>query len=132
MVDKGFAIECPHCGKWNEWGTPLERVALRSVEEFEGIIKKISSARRQKDRGHFAHPKLLRCKRPRWSCPASFEAFIFNSEEAALDSLERVPEKWAISRDFRLFKLDKKTRWEGRYYCIMYCSEPVPLPACRL
>lgn len=130
MADKGFAIRCPHCGKWNENSeTHPREIALCSVDDFEYIMNEFRIARAEGRSDDFKHEKLLRCTCPRWSCLASFEAFIFGEEDTALECLKRVPEAWAISRDFRLFKSDKRNRWdkegEEHYYCIMFCTEPV-------
>ena len=128
---QGFAIRCPNCGKWNEYPTTHpSKLAVTSEDEFDFIMNEFRVAKGQGEVGAFAHPKLVRCERPRWSCPASFEAFIFESERTALVCLDKVPEAWAISRDFRLFKSDKKNRWdkeeEKQYFCIMFCTEQVP------
>jgi len=130
MADKGFAIQCPHCRKWNVWDNihPEERF-VRTVDEFDFIMNEFRKAKQQGQINNFSHSKLFRCKRPRWSCPASFEGFIFKEEKVALESLEKVPEAWA-KRDFRLFKSDRENRWDERqderYYGIIFCTESVP------
>ena len=131
MAGKGFAIQCPHCRKWNVWeDTHPKKIALDSLEHFDFIMDEFRVAKVKGQTDKFSNDKLLRCRRPRWSCPAPFEAFIFKKEETALECLGRAPEAWAISRDFRLFKADKKNRWDKErkeyYYCIMFCTEPVP------
>jgi len=130
MADTGFAIRCPHCRKWNVWDTiHPEGVAVSTEDEFDFIIDEFRKGNLKGQINHFSHNKLFRCKRPRWSCPVSFEAFIFKDEKVALKCLEKVPEAWA-KRDFRLFKSDKKERWDKEkdelYYGIMFCTEPVP------
>lgn len=129
--DTGFAIRCPHCGSWyiNE-EDDLRVLALKDADELNVIMGEFKKEQTKGESYTFKHRKMFRCNQPRWSCPASYEVFIFKEEQTALNSLQEIREKWDISRDFRLFKSDKINRWdkhgENKYYCIMFGTEPVP------
>lgn len=129
MAEKGFAIRCPHCRKWNVWpDVHPEEVALESKEELKQILRKLELAGLSGKTESFFHDKLLRCKSPRWLCPASFEAFVCRSERDTFDCLE-VVEAWSFKRDYRLFKKDCERRWEnqeeGKYYGILFNTQPI-------
>lgn len=134
MADKGFAIRCPHCGSWyiND-EDDLRELSVNDTQELLGIMTDFEEAQKKRQSYAFKHKKMFRCTQPRWSCPASFEGFIFREEQTALDSLDSLKEiraKWDISRDFRLYKKDRINRWdkqgENNYYCIMFGTEAVP------
>ncbi|MHC4604110.1 MAG: hypothetical protein ACYS6W_12355, partial [Planctomycetota bacterium] len=130
MADKGFAIRCPHCRKWNVWAdVHPEKVALDSKEEFKKILGGLKIEGLHGKEGSFSHRKLLRCESPLWLCPSPFEAFVCRSELDAFDFLED-SEAWSFKRDFRLFKADCKSRWEdkeeGQYYGILFNTQSVP------
>lgn len=130
MDDKGFAMPCPHCGEPNvQEHVHPDDVALDSKAEFRQIMNSLCKASLRGKQDAFSHPKLFRCKSPRRLCPASFEAFVCRSEQDAFAFLGDV-EAWSLKRDFRLYKSDCKKRWqkkeEGKYYGILFCSQPVP------
>jgi len=128
MDDTGFAIRCPHCGNWDVCEDRHPREFAVKIEEIGEIMDNFHKASLNDNTDTFLNreKRLFRCSRPRWACPASFEAFIFEDEQKALDSLVSIKEKWAISRDFRLYRADKRRRWDGEYYGIMFGTEPVP------
>jgi ligand-binding sensor protein len=125
MSDNGYAIRCPHCGQWdiNTKDHP-STVAITSLDEFNQLWATFSAGHTNDS----LQKKLLHCKRPRCYCPASYEGFIFVNEKDALDALKSVKNNWAISRDFRLYKVDRPNRWDKgeKYYCILFCTKPVP------
>ena len=118
MTRSGFAIRCPHCLEWNRWDLDPVAVALESEEELRGILEGLRKAPQG-----FSHPKLLRCGQPHWACPARFEAFVCKNEADALRFVE-IPEAWSVKRDFRLYRTDRRTRWDP--YCgILFSTQPV-------
>jgi len=126
MDDKGFAIRCPHCRKWNvQEDVCPESVALKSSEELQEILGEFELARARGEADSFSHPKLWRCSNSRLACPGSFEAFVCRSEREAFEFLKGA-KAWSFKRDFRLYRTDCETRWEGKYYGILFCTEPVP------
>lgn len=126
MSKSGFAVRCPNCGRWSVWSLHPTEVTVHSKHEFLQIM---TSFRKLGAEGFF-HPKLLRCSSPRWICPSSFEAFVFDDEKLALRCLDHVKKSWVVTRDFRLYRADHTSRWvePGRknYFGIMFCTQPVP------
>lgn len=123
VEEKGFAIRCPHCQKWNVWKKqPKEFVADEA--KFDEILKGLGRASEEGHPWDYSDDKLLRCTRPRWSCPTSFEAVIFKSREEAKKCLAKIPDAWPLKRDFRLYKADCKRRWLRKYYAILFCTPP--------
>lgn len=127
MAEKGFAIRCPYCGNWDVRENENPKDFAVKVRDIPCIMAgfREASERQCVDAFLSKNKKLFRCTQPTAQCPASFEALIFDNEQKALLSLETIGEKWQISRDFRLYKADKKRRWEGKYYVIMFGTEPV-------
>lgn len=127
MNDTGFAIRCPYCGNWDVHENEHPKDFAIKANEISEIMTKFHKASRDGSLDSFLNreKRLFRCIKPRWACPASFELFIFDNEQKALLSLQKIKEKWAISRDFRLYRADKIARWEGEYYGIMFGTEPV-------
>jgi len=126
--EKGFAIRCPRCESFNIWNDHPGDIALNSEEELLQIIKEFNAARKRGKGDSYQNRKLLRCKRPRWACPTSFEAFICSSEEE-INRFSEAVEAWFLKRDFRLAKADGKSWWddkaEGKYYGILFNTQPV-------
>lgn len=120
----GFAIRCPFCGNWSIWrGLDPRSLAVRSPDEAKQIL--LTQYQRGTEAGK--HPKLLRCTSPRWICPSSYEALIFEDESTALSALKDICKARTLSRDFRLFREDCETRWEDPpLYGILTCMQPVP------
>lgn len=130
MADTGFAIRCPHCGCWNvKEDIHPSMVAVSEEEDILGIMRDFQAAQRKGRSARFSHPKMFRCPQPRWACPVSYEAFIFHERAIARESLKKISRTWAISRDFRLYKINKQDHWdkpgEG-YHAIMFVTESVP------
>ena len=130
MAENGFAIRCPHCRKWSIWAdVHPEKVALNSQKELDYILYRLNNTSLKGGCDTFSDPKLLRCKSPSWSCPASFEAFVCRSEYDVFDLLGE-GDGWSFKRDFRLFKADCKSRWEnqeeGKYFGILFNTQPIP------
>jgi len=126
MGEKGFAIRCPHCGQWNvQKELSPKNVALDSKQELKQILKNLQIASLLGDPDGFSHPKLFRCKSPRWFCPDSFEGFVCRSKDDALSFFE-VAESSSLKRSFELYKEDCQNRWKGDYYGIIFCSQPIP------
>lgn len=125
---EGFAIRCPHCGNWDVHQKDPEKFIV-TADSIEQIMNDFDIAIQNKKVDDFLGPEMFRCTQPRWACPVSFEAFIFNDNKIAQESLKKIRKKWAISRDFRLYKADRKNRWdkpgEENYFCIMFGTEPV-------
>ncbi len=124
MKDTGYAIRCPHCAKWNIWPEKDPGNVAVEQEEFNEIIKGLDQASKEGKPWDYKHQKLIRCTRPSWSCPSSFEAIVFKSREDMKSCLQRVPEEWPFKRDFRLYKANCIDRWENRYWTIMFCAPP--------
>jgi signal transduction histidine kinase len=125
MSDVGFAIRCPYCREWNIWrDIRLDDVVLNSAREFREIVSGLETARQMGHANVYSHPKLFRCKSASWVCPTSFEAVVCNSEARALECIAAV-QTWSSKRDFRLPKADRINRWEGDYYGILFCTQPV-------
>ncbi len=131
-VQGGFAIRCPHCGNWDPHKEDPSTVSV-DPSHVETVMQKFQEAVEGGTTSTFPYKenKMFRCISPRWACPASYEAFIFDNEKKAQDALKNITGKWAISRDFRLYKASKKERWDNeserqRYFCIMFGTEPVP------
>ena len=126
MPDKGFAIRCPHCQKWNIWQDVVldEKVVIAAEDELVKILKDLTTASEQGNADSFSHPKLWRCTSPHSLCPASFEAFICRTDADAIKFSEGI-ESWSLKRNFRLYKTDCETRWEGKYYGILFNTQPV-------
>jgi hypothetical protein len=127
--NKGFAIQCPRCGKWNEHNTTVidENVIVKSKDEFWSILEKSPNRQNVDFNVNGGERKLFRCERPHWSCPGPYQALIFDNRKLAIDCLNllhRTTQVYAISRDFRLYKADKHNRW-NEYHCIMFFTEPV-------
>jgi len=126
MTEKGFAIRCPHCQAWSVWpDVHPDHVALESPQELRRVLHALHTARLKGERDIFSHPKLLRCSSPRSLCPASFEAFVCRTEKTVTAFLE-VVQAWSFKRDFRLYKADCATRWDGNYYGILFCTQSIP------
>jgi len=126
MPDKGFAIRCPHCQRWNIWKDVVldEKVIIATEDELVTILKELTTASERGEPDSFSHPKLWRCTNPRSLCPASFEAFICRTDADAIKFSEGI-ESWSLKRNFRLYKSDCETRWEGKYYGILFNTQPV-------
>jgi len=124
MDDEGFAIWCPHCAKWNQWPEiDPETMAVGRVE-FDDILKGLRQASDAGKPWDYTHKKLIRCTRPRWACPSSFEAIVFRSWEEMKSCLRDVPGEWPFKRDFRLYRINCIDRWEDQYWGIMFCTPP--------
>jgi len=126
MPDTGFAIRCPHCQRWNIQKNVIldEKVIIATEDEMFKILKDLTVATEQGKPGNFSHPKLWRCINPTSFCTASFEAFICRTDANALKFSEDI-ESWSLKRNFRLYKADCETRWEGKYYGILFNTQPV-------
>jgi hypothetical protein len=91
----GFAIRCPFCGNWSVWRTiDLWTLVVRSADEGREIL--LSQHRGGPEAG--PHPKLLRCTSPRWICPSSYEALIFEDRSIALLVLRDIGQARARAR----------------------------------
>jgi len=119
MPDTGFAVRCPHCLEWRTYKQHPRKVALESERELREIL---DSLHRDPDR--YTHPKLLKCDRPLSVCPAPTIAFVCRTESEALKFVQRVP-AWSLKRDFRLYRSDKRTRWD-QFVGILFRTLPVP------
>ena len=117
-MDKEFAIRCPHCLNWRDWDCDPGELALQSEDEFQRILIELN-----KHPETYSHPKLLRCDRPLRECPAPIEACICKNENDAARFL-RGARAWSLKRDFRLFKKDRRTRWDS-YVGILFSTLPV-------
>lgn len=128
MSDKGFAIRCPHCQKWNIWEKiDLKEAVISSKQELQRILRGFDRACRQGNAESFSHEKLWRCTNPRSVCPTSFEAVICQNEQQALGFLKEI-EAWSPKRDFRLYKADCRNRWEDKYYGVLFNAQAIPRP----
>ena len=76
MSKGGFAVRCPSCVRWSVWSLHPAEVTVHSRDEFLQIVNSFRKCGAES----FLHPKLLRCGSPRWACPSSFEAFVFDNE----------------------------------------------------
>lgn len=128
---KGFAIRCPHCGNWDEYPDTHPSQVSVTHKEIKSILQKFDEAVRNKRVRDFAYEekKMFRCKSPRWICPASYELFILNHNN--FEEFKGNNNKWIVNREFKLFKMNKKDRWddadaETTYSCVMFVREPVP------
>lgn len=120
MSDEGFAIRCPYCFEWSEWRRHPSKVAVRDKDEMRKLLDLCRDSDKDLD-----NPKIFRCQTPSWICPARFEAFVCESEAAAFEFIE-MADSWAVKRDFRLYKHDRVTRWDGRYYGILFSTRTIP------
>jgi len=124
MNTRGFAIRCPHCEKWNVWADKDPDNVAASASDFAEILEGLKKRSKIGTPWLYSHPKLIRCTRPKWACPSSFEAVVFRSRKEAQNCLRKIPEEWPFKRDFRLFKADCRERWEGQYYGILFGTPP--------
>jgi len=125
MGNIGFAIQCPHCGRWSVWpNVDPESMAIKSIEEVRNILKDLTVGTDDRLGAMLSHPKLLHCTQSRSRCPTSFQAFVCRSEKTAYEILSLVPH-WAFKRDFRLYRADCRSRWGNNYYGVMFATQPV-------
>ncbi len=119
MSGTGFAVRCPHCLEWRIYKQHPRKVALESERELREILDGL-----HRDPDRYTHPKLLKCDRPLSVCPAPNIAFVCRTESEALKFVQHVP-AWSLKRDFRLYRSDKRTRWEP-FVGIVFRTLPVP------
>ena len=106
-------------------------MAVKSVDELQSMLQVMHSEAISKSQSTPVIPKSLRCQSHRTFCPASFETVVCRAED--LFTFYPLIESWSFKRHFRLYKPDKRSRWddnaEGKYCGILFNYLPVIRPS---